>query len=1051
MKDIGKLKDRIENIEYYTALNMLERDAESFEIQDANGLNRFKSGFVVDNFSGHRVGDVQHVDYKIGMDFERGEMRPVHHTEAVKLQEDDPTDAARTTDHYQKTGDLITLPYTEVEFTSQPFATKIEKVTPLLTSNWLGKVDITPSSDEWFETEIAPRLVINVEGNYDTFLAANQDKIGTVWNAWQTGWSGVVGSRTESAGGNWEPTTRIIETIRQDFNRTGIRTEVVPKVDEESQGFRHLYDTLIPFCRSQTITFDAYALKPNTRVYPYFDKKAVSAHTTPLSATYTSGSVAAGQPLVTTTSGRLEGTFTIPDPKVSGNQKFETGEVQFRLTSASDNSVSPEPETTASTIYFAKGILETHQETVIATRNAELVTRSVTDTTSTFSTNTRTVINNSWEGPPGNTEDDGGGNDPDDGGGDGDPLAQTFKVDIEGGMFITSIDLFFANKDTTLPMWVEIRNVVNGYPGPKILPFGSKTLYPADVTTSTDASVATKVTFPSPVYVEEGVEYTIALLTAAQINTWQVWIAQMGQVEIGGTRTVSMQPHTGVLFKSHNNSAWAMSGMEDLKFTINRAKFEATKSGTVTLNNTALAAKTLTSNPIRFTDGSKKLRVYHRNHGMYAGSGRSKQNNVTISGVSSGVSTTLNGAISDSATSIVLTSGTNFNATSGKYMHDNTGGNTTSLHYIKIGDEVIEYKHSEISSNTITLASAAQRASSGTTAAAHDDGATVELYQLFRVNLANVNKTHIAMEDVGGVATGNQLDYYIVDIGGSINAGGMTADASVEVGGKSVTATQNKMLDGLQTMIASMELPKTRISASVKATSGTSPSGTQESFAKDTTAKVIPLNDNYYFDVPKLIASQINETNEMNGAKSLDLILTLSSTRDQLSPVIDTERMSVFAIGNRINKVTGTSPYTISTDYSPSTDPEGDDNAAVYMTKQVLLDNPATAIKLLFAGNTNNDSDIVGMFKILRTDDSTDFDDIGWQYFNTTGVPDTTAKKSLSETDFQQFIYTAGVTDDGLGTPLEPFIGFSIKLILQGTNSAQVPRIKDLRAIALAT
>ena len=35
----------------------------------------------------------------------------------------------------------------------------------------------------------------------------------------------------------------------------------------------------------------------------------------------------------------------------------------------------------------------------------------------------------------------------------------------------------------------------------------------------------------------------------------------------------------------------------------------------------------------------------------------------------------------------------------------------------------------------------------------------------------------------------------------------------------------------------------------------------------------------------------------------------------------------------------------------------------------------------------------------------------------------------MSETDFQQFMYTAGVTDDGLGTALEPFIGFAIKLI----------------------
>ena len=65
MRDIGRLKDRIERIESVTALSLLERDAESFEIQDANGLNRFKSGFIVDNFSGHRVGQTIHKDYKL--------------------------------------------------------------------------------------------------------------------------------------------------------------------------------------------------------------------------------------------------------------------------------------------------------------------------------------------------------------------------------------------------------------------------------------------------------------------------------------------------------------------------------------------------------------------------------------------------------------------------------------------------------------------------------------------------------------------------------------------------------------------------------------------------------------------------------------------------------------------------------------------------------------------------------------------------------------------------------------------------------------------------
>ena len=62
-----------------------------------------------------------------------------------------------------------------------------------------------------------------------------------------------------------------------------------------------------------------------------------------------------------------------------------------------------------------------------------------------------------------------------------DPLAQTFIVTETGGCFLTKLDLYFAQKDNTLPVWVEVRNVVNGYPLKNLLPFGRKVLEPSDV------------------------------------------------------------------------------------------------------------------------------------------------------------------------------------------------------------------------------------------------------------------------------------------------------------------------------------------------------------------------------------------------------------------------------------------------------------------------------------------------------------------------------------------------------------------------------------------
>ena len=120
-------------------------------------------------------------------------------------------------------------------------------------------------------------------------------------------------------------------------------------------------------------------------------------------------------------------------------------------------------------------------------------------------------------------------------------------------------------------------------------------------------------------------------------------------------------------------------------------------------------------------------------------------NRVTISGVSSGLSTTLNGDITSSATTITLTSGTLFNETSGRYKHDS--GN---FHFIKIDDEIIKYTNGSISGNTIS-AGQVTRGVGGTTATAHSSGATVEYYQLFTVPLHTVNRTHTGIGDVEGI------------------------------------------------------------------------------------------------------------------------------------------------------------------------------------------------------------------------------------------------------------------------------------------------------------
>src|SRR5210317_897687 len=470
MKDIGNLETRIKNIEYYTQLSLLEADAQSLQIQDANGFDRFKNGFVVDNFTGHNVGDVGNNDYKLAIDRARGEARTLFNEDSVTLAEadDDGTSILsgdRTDANYQKTGDLITLPYTETNYIEQPFATKTENLNPFLVFDWIGDIDLDPPVDEWKETRVAPDIVVNVNGTFDNLAISkglnnrniSSIPMGTEWNNWQDQWSG--NPRTTR---RWQG-NQLIETTQRNVvqTRSGIRTTIVPQTVRQSLRSRVISVAFVPFIRSRPISFTAYGMRPNTRVYPFFDNVDVSSYITP-----DGGSL--GGNLITDASGSVTGVFTIPDPKVTSNPKWRTGKRVLRLTSSQTNSDDKTAvATSAEGDYDAKGLLETTQEAIISSREARTVRTSTTGRRTRTRTSNRVIAVRQPERQGG----DGG-----DGGGGGDPLAQSFIVDEEDGIFITSLDVFFATKSDNIPVKAEIRTMTNGYPTPKVLPFARKWL-----------------------------------------------------------------------------------------------------------------------------------------------------------------------------------------------------------------------------------------------------------------------------------------------------------------------------------------------------------------------------------------------------------------------------------------------------------------------------------------------------------------------------------------------------------------------------------------------
>ena len=929
MRDIGGLAKRIENVEYYTQLSLLESDAQSLQIQDADGFDRFKNGIIVDNFTGHGIGDVADNNYSVSMDMAAGELRPAFHMDNINLIESDSSltnstsmsDEIRTTNGYQKTGDLITLPYTEDAYVTQAFASTTVNLNPYETISYVGQLTLSPDQDEWMETEVLPEMTIAIPGIFDTLTdqagnKVNELGLGTVWNEWNTNWSGVdiAGSEVTTQTGRGGSRTSISTQQRGTATRTGVRSTLVPGgLQTQSMGNRVVQIAFATFMRTRDITFTADMMKPSTRVFPFFDGVDVSAYVTPTGSS-------AGAALTTNAAGQADGVFTIPDPKVSGNPKWRVGKRAFRLTTSSTNDLTEGLVfSSAETDYTAKGMLQTTQGSVISTRESVVNRTTATDTNQVFGAVTSRVIRSTPGDPP----------NPPPVRRQRDPVCQSFMIDMEDGLFVSSVDLFFASKSSVEPVTLQIRTMQNGYPTSEILPFGQVAVASGDINTSTDASTATTFTFPSPVFLSNSTEYAFCAL--ANTTDFTIYTSKMGQTTLDGTRLISAQPYLGSMFKSQNSTTWTAEQNEDVKFTLKRAKFTTATPATVQLVNDVVPVITLAQNPITTTASSAVITVHHRNHGMHT-----TANNVTIAGVPSG---TYNGIAS-----------------------------------------------------------------------------------------TNINGTYTAIGNI-------TLDSYTVTAQNSD-----AADATGDIGGTAVTATRNMMYDVIKPIAGVITPPATSISTTMRNTTGRTLEQSEGEFTFASTAKqkTIDLNADYYLTAPQIVASAINETNEMSGTKSLGVAITIETPNNNISPVIDTARLSAHLIRNRIyNPVSGTTPNFVA-----DTANTGGSGPAQYITRAIILENESTSLDIRLSAHVPSTSEVEMFFRVSNADDARLMGDLAWVPFNTDGSPDKAVPPSDDDSTFREHQYSA----EGLTT----FTAFQLKIILKGTSSSYPPRVKDMRGIALA-
>ena len=192
----------------------------------------------------------------------------------------------------------------------------------------------------------------------------------------------------------------------------------------------------------------------------------------------------------------------------------------------------------------------------------------------------------------------------------------------------------------------------------------------------------------------------------------------------------------------------------------------------------------------------------------------------------------------------------------------------------------------------------------------------------------------------------------------------------------------------------------------------------------------------------------------------------METSNSNLSPVIDLSEAATFVFNrNRINNPI--SDYASDSRVNASV---GDPHSSIYISKRIDLIQPASSLKVIFSAYRHASSDFRVLYKLFKADSSeidqsyqlfpgysnlvdTDGDGIGdvpinlvvdgnTQYKpNGDGLSDANIRASLDD-EFLEYQYTAD--DVGL------FNGFVIKIVMSGTNEAHSPRIRDLRAIALA-
>jgi hypothetical protein len=1053
MRDIGKLEQRIKMVEYYTVLNLLEKSAADMAIKDSNGLDRFKNGFVADNFQDYQAADLLSSDFRAALDRKRRELRPsfTPRNKEFEINYDES--------NCKFLGTMAMIDYDSVVVDEQPYATKHISINPYFQFKKKGVMVLLPNMDVWSDTTRLPDLVVNVDTGAEDLkkLAEASGLLGTHWGDWADLSRTVqkAGNDQQAAGGQAGGGTTTTTTTTQ--QRTGTEVTMGSRTTEYDMGDRVTDVSINPWMRERDITFMATKMKANSRVYAFFDGKPVSQYTRTLKG-------APGGDLVTDGNGQIAGVFHCP------GGMFHTGDRRFALSSDKDQTGDPDLEFTVSdAIFFSAGLNQTKQQTTMNVTTPVVEVQQVVQK--------RTVIEE--ENIPGEPPtpppincDDGTVDTsehhtgepcwmPDGAGGCWqrctccnwcdkcrDPVAQGFKLVRDH--FVTGLDLYFHSVDENVSNDIsfQIRTMDNGYPTTTIL--GRVDISPEDIRpfVSEDSTKAFHVEFDYPIFVQGGVTY--CFVVAGWSPDTRIWLSKLGQaIADQPTKIVETQPSLESSFRSQNGETWNAEQFEDVKYKLYAARF---KSNTMKIQFKNKHESTpLSRDPFEGQQGQSRVRVYVEDHGLNVGDKVSislyedswieidipaESGQMQIGMLIRNTSNTFNGRVIDYKTDqskkyIRIGKMRGSFASGSAFICDQMDKLLHNNYLItKVG-----YKGSDMQADgTVRLNTV-----SGTF---KEDSPLDSLYNGFPFSELSRQHTVVAVDS---------MDTFIIQT----TLG--TASASGRFGGIGGSIKINEKYEMFNVTGSYLNYGSSEIWSYTgighNPPNGPFPSQDYQGMEK----KTINLNTDIFLEQPHKIVS---EDNALNAGHYISVSGVFKTPNEWVSPVINTDTFSIITVSNRVEWITPDQIDVIpnaSGRFSTESDPMNGSENYKYVTKTINLANPASDLVIAFDVYKDINADYDVWVKALAPYENVDIDTKRWmrvlglnKTYHSADLTDRVEYElTLSELQVEDYTTNTNFTIKDWDVAVEEFKTFKVKLVGRSKNPALPPLFQSLRCIAV--